>query len=118
MQDDDENPSQYDHRLMKVRHLIRDSCTHRRAAVVSRSPINLENNWGNIFSSKGEPRRRRREGRGSKYFEWSSSFNDMQQMWNEAEARGNHSTDLTGCVAANTKKAARQNQTDNSGLSS
>lgn len=40
----------------------------------------------------------------------------MQQMWNKAEARENHSTDLTGRVAANPKKAARQNQTDNSGF--
>lgn len=50
MQNDDENPG---HKMMTVRHLISDSCAHRRAAVVSRSPINLENHWGNIFSSKG-----------------------------------------------------------------
>lgn len=50
--------------LTEVRHLIRDSCTRRRAAIVSQRPINPENNWGNIFSSKGEPRRRRRGGEG------------------------------------------------------
>lgn len=68
-------------------------------------PNQSQDNWRSIFSSKSRA--------GSKYFYWIFPFNDMQQMWNEAEARGMGITLLTDCVTASMKPVR-----DNSRLSS
>lgn len=62
------------------RHLIGDGCR-----MFVRAAIDLESNWKNILSMRGGDGARW-SGFGGKHLERSLSFNDMQQMWNEAGA--------------------------------